>query len=109
MTLGKCKVLLITEKSCDIRTFFRISDPDTDDDGAENQGNQGKTNGTTNSAPSINVSGKVSLSEFFDQVPISAVNVQEAKKNLEKPLLRRKSELPADILTQKSLENYKVH
>jgi len=69
-----------------------ISDPDTDDDGAENQGNQGKTNGTTNSAPSINV---------------SAVNVQEAKKNLEKPLLRRKSELPADILTQKSLENYK--
>jgi len=71
-----------------------ISDPDTDDDGAENQGNQGKTNGTTNSAPSINV---------------SAVNVQEAKKNLEKPLLRRKSELPADILTQKSLENYKVH
>jgi len=69
-----------------------ISDPDTDDDGAENQGNQGKTNGTTSSAPSINV---------------SAVNVQEAKKNLEKPLLRRKSELPADILTQKSLENYK--
>ena len=39
----------------------------------------------------------------------SAVNVQEAKKNSEKPLLRRKSELPADILTQKSLENYKVH
>jgi len=66
-----------------------ISDPDTDDDGAENQG---KTNGTSNSTPSINV---------------SAVNVQEAKKNLEKPLLRRKSELPADILTQKSLENYK--
>lgn len=66
-----------------------ISDPDTDDDGAETQA---KTNGTTNNAPSINV---------------SAVNVQEAKKNLEKPLLRRKSELPADILTQKSLENYK--
>merc|ERR1712066_926159 len=69
-----------------------ISDPDTDDDGVT--GDTTKTNGTANSAPSINV---------------SAVNVQEAKKNSEKPLLRRKSELPADILTQKSLENYKVH
>jgi hypothetical protein len=67
-----------------------ISDPDTDDDGVT--GDTTKTNGTTSSAPSINV---------------SAVNVQEAKKNSEKPLLRRKSELPADILTQKSLENYK--
>jgi len=28
------------------------------------------------------------------------------KKNLDKPLLRRKSDLPADILTQKSLESY---
>jgi len=35
------------------------------------------------------------------------MNIQEAKKNLDKPLLRRKSDLPADILTQKSLENYK--
>jgi hypothetical protein len=32
----------------------------------------------------------------------------ETKKNLEKPLLRRKSDLPTDILTQKSLENYQV-
>ena len=30
------------------------------------------------------------------------------KKNLDKPLLRRKSDLPADILTQKSLESYQV-
>jgi serine/threonine-protein phosphatase 2A regulatory subunit B' len=30
----------------------------------------------------------------------------EAKKNLEKPLLRRKSDLPTDLLTQRSLENY---
>jgi len=35
------------------------------------------------------------------------MNIQDAKKNLDKPLLRRKSDLPADILTQKSLENYK--
>ncbi len=27
----------------------------------------------------------------------------------DKPLLRRKSDLPADILTQKSLESYQVH
>ena len=39
---------------------------------------------------------------------VSAMNIQDAKKNLDKPLLRRKSDLPADILTQKSLENYKV-
>ena len=32
----------------------------------------------------------------------------EAKKKLDKPLLRRKSELPTDVLTQKSLETYKV-
>ena len=63
---AKEQVLLITEKSFDIRTFFRISDPDTDDDGAENQG---KTNGTSNSTPSINVSGMSHcLSEFFDRI-----------------------------------------
>ena len=39
---------------------------------------------------------------------ISALNIQEAKKNLDKPLLRRKSDLPTDILTQNSLESYKV-
>ena len=33
----------------------------------------------------------------------------EAKKKLDKPLLRRKSELPTDVLTQKSLETYKVN
>ena len=37
------------------------------------------------------------------------MNIQEAKKNLDKPLLRKKSDLPADILTQKSLESYKVN
>lgn len=36
------------------------------------------------------------------------MNPLETKKNLEKPLLRRKSDLPTDILTQKSLENYQV-
>ena len=36
------------------------------------------------------------------------MNIQEAKKNLDKPLLRRKSDLPTDILTQKSLETYQV-
>jgi len=35
----------------------------------------------------------------------AVVNPVEAKR-LDKPLLRRKSDLPADILTQKSLENY---
>lgn len=39
-------------------------------------------------------------------VSLSNVNIAEAKKNLDKPLLRRKSELPTDILTQKSLETY---
>ena len=38
----------------------------------------------------------------------SAINMAEAKKKLDKPLLRRKSELPTDVLTQKSLETYKV-
>ncbi|XP_023339943.1 serine/threonine-protein phosphatase 2A 56 kDa regulatory subunit gamma isoform isoform X1 [Eurytemora carolleeae] len=36
----------------------------------------------------------------------SVVNPVKVEKNLEKPLLRRKSDLPADILTQRSLENY---
>merc|ERR1712058_14946 len=75
-----------------------ISDPDTDGDGANNgESQQSKTanlkNGTSNNPANINV---------------SAMNIQEAKKNLDKPLLRRKSDLPADILTQKSLESYKV-
>ena len=39
---------------------------------------------------------------------LPAVNMHEAKKNLDKPLLRRKSDLPTDILTQKSLETYQV-
>ena len=34
-------------------------------------------------------------------------NEAGAKKNEEKPLLRRKSELPTDIYTQKALENHK--
>ena len=38
----------------------------------------------------------------------TAINMAEAKKKLDKPLLRRKSELPTDVLTQKSLETYKV-
>ena len=44
------------------------------------------------------------LIDFF-----SAINMAEAKKKLDKPLLRRKSELPTDVLTQKSLETYKVN
>ena len=39
---------------------------------------------------------------------LAAINVAEAKKKLDKPLLRRKSELPTDVLTQKSLETYQV-
>merc|ERR1719433_1246815 len=39
-------------------------------------------------------------------INISTLNIQEAKKNLEKPLLRRKSDLPKDILTQNSLDSY---
>merc|ERR1719205_307681 len=38
---------------------------------------------------------------------LSSINVAEAKKKLDKPLLRRKSELPTDVLTQKSLDSYK--
>lgn len=44
----------------------------------------------------------------FQQSTFSAINIAEAKKKLDKPLLRRKSELPTDVLTQKSLETYKV-
>merc|ERR1719354_1511339 len=36
----------------------------------------------------------------------SVLNPAEKKKMADKPLLRRKSDLPADILTQKSLESY---
>jgi hypothetical protein len=46
------------------------------------------------------------LITFFLCFFISDVNPVEAKKNLEKPLLRRKSDLPTDLLTQRSLENY---
>jgi len=53
--------------------------------------NEPKTNGTNNAGNNIN---------------LATINIQEAKKNLDKPLLRRKSDLPTDILTQKSLENY---
>ena len=47
---------------------------------------------------------KIKILVFF-----SAINMAEAKKKLDKPLLRRKSELPTDVLTQKSLETYKVN
>jgi serine/threonine-protein phosphatase 2A regulatory subunit B' len=73
-----------------------VSDPDTDDDaaGAAVEKDTAKTNGsgTSNNPANIN---------------LSALNIQEAKKNLDKPLLRRKSDLPTDILTQNSLESYK--
>merc|ERR1712025_1294927 len=67
-----------------------ISDPDIDDDGAATA-HEPKTNGANNGGNNIN---------------LATVNIQEAKKNLDKPLLRRKSDLPTDILTQKSLETY---
>ena len=59
------KVLWIVIMYFIIETFCRISDPDTDDDGAETQA---KTNGsgTTNNAPSINVSG-IMWCPVFDQ------------------------------------------
>merc|ERR1711874_62938 len=71
-----------------------VSDPDTDDDaaGAAVEKDASKTNGNSNNPANIN---------------LSALNIQEAKKNLDKPLLRRKSDLPTDILTQNSLESYK--
>ena len=102
--------------------LFRISDPDTDDDTTAGTGagagageTAAKTNGSANNPnnPSINISSK-QLQRDQDQQyvvtasSVSAMNIQDAKKNLDKPLLRRKSDLPADILTQKSLENYKV-
>merc|ERR1711881_708348 len=73
-----------------------ISDPDTDDDaaGAAVEKDASKTNGSGNSNNPANIN-------------LSALNIQEAKKNLDKPLLRRKSDLPTDILTQNSLESYK--
>ena len=40
--------------------------------------------------------------------PVVVVNPVDARGNLDKPLLRRKSDLPTDILTQKSLESYQV-
>ena len=104
--------------------LFRISDPDTDDDtnagtgagaGAGAGETAAKTNGTANNPnnPSINISSKQLQRDQDQQYVVtasyvSAMNIQDAKKNLDKPLLRRKSDLPADILTQKSLENYKV-
>jgi len=73
-----------------------VSDPDTDDDGGaaveKDTSKTSKTNGNSNNPANIN---------------LSALNIQEAKKNLDKPLLRRKSDLPTDILTQNSLESYK--
>ena len=46
--------------------------------------------------------------DIKDVVTILVVNPVDAKRPADKPLLRRKSDLPADILTQKSLENYQV-
>lgn len=66
--------------------------PDTDMDfDDEATAHEPKTNGANNGGNNIN---------------LATVNIQEAKKNLDKPLLRRKSDLPTDILTQKSLETY---
>ena len=48
--------------------------------------------------------GKI-LTRSFNLV----LNPAEKKKMADKPLLRRKSDLPADILTQKSLESYQVN
>jgi len=64
------------------------ADMDFDDEAATHEP---KTNGANNGGNNIN---------------LATVNIQEAKKNLDKPLLRRKSDLPTDILTQKSLETY---
>ena len=83
--------------------------------GAGERETAAKTNGTANNPnnPSINISSKQLQRDQDQQYVVtasyvSAMNIQDAKKNLDKPLLRRKSDLPADILTQKSLENYKV-
>jgi len=64
------------------------ADMDFEDEATEKEP---KTNGANNGGNNIN---------------LATVNIQEAKKNLDKPLLRRKSDLPTDILTQKSLETY---
>lgn len=47
------------------------------------------------------------MNDAGNEINLSSINIAEAKKNLDKPLLRRKSELPTDVLTQKSLETYK--
>lgn len=67
-------------------------DYDLDEDSKYASGQDAKTNGS-GSAAAANLN-------------LSTVNIAEAKKNLDKPLLRRKSDLPTDILTQKSLETY---
>jgi len=75
-----------------------VSDPDTDDDagGAAGEKDSSKINGNNSNPASTPAS-----------INISNLNIQEAKKNTEKPLLRRKSDLPTDILTQNSLDSYK--
>jgi len=65
--------------------------PDGDIDFDDDNTHEPRTNGANNGGNNIN---------------LATVNIQEAKKNLDKPLLRRKSDLPTDILTQKSLETY---
>jgi len=69
--------------------LFRLPDGDIDFD--DDNTHEPRTNGANNGGNNIN---------------LATVNIQEAKKNLDKPLLRRKSDLPTDILTQKSLETY---
>jgi len=70
------------------------TNPDLDmEEEAAAQAEARQTNGTTNNAG--------------NDINLSSINIAEAKKNLDKPLLRRKSELPTDVLTQKSLETYK--
>jgi len=72
-----------------------LPDPDLDFDEETNGGEAGRVNGAAAGAGGTG-----------NNINISAMNIQEAKKNLDKPLLRRKSDLPTDILTQKSLETY---
>jgi len=67
-------------------------DMDLDEENAQAE-NARHSNGTINDAG--------------NEINLSSINIAEAKKNLDKPLLRRKSELPTDVLTQKSLETYK--
>jgi len=65
-------------------------DLDVEEEAAERQSLAAQTNGTSPA-----------------DLQLSSINMAEAKKKLDKPLLRRKSELPTDVLTQKSLETYK--